>query len=113
MEFVVRLTVFGRVDDRVFESEQNARVDLELEIQVDRSFTSFFGMHVYFPRLAQRVALDEVTLVVHVEPMLDRVVLEIGDETGDVENGHVSLRAYRTQLAARSRRDPTPLAQAA
>jgi hypothetical protein len=29
-----------------------------------------------------------VTLVVHVEPVVDCVVLEVSDETGDVDGGH-------------------------
>jgi hypothetical protein len=30
-----------------------------------------------------------VTLVVDVEPVLDRVVLEVGDEAGDVDDCHL------------------------
>ena len=89
-------------DHRVFEAEQHPRIDLEREVQVDRAFAPLFGMEVDLPRLAQRVALDEVPLVVHVEAVLDRVVLEIGYESGDVDDCHVRRRAYRTRAAAPS-----------
>jgi hypothetical protein len=42
-------------------------------------------MEVHLPGLAQRVGLDEMTLVVDVEPVLGGVLFEIGDETGDVD----------------------------
>jgi hypothetical protein len=45
-------------------------------------------MHVDLPRLAQRVALDEVPLVVHVKSRARRRGPEIGDESGDVDDGH-------------------------
>ncbi len=44
-------------------------------------------MDVDLPGLSQRVGLDEVALVVDVEPMFDGVLFQIGDETGDVD-GH-------------------------
>ena len=90
------------VDDRVLEAEQHARVDLEREVEVDRTLAALLGMQVDLPRLAQRVALDEVPLVVHVEAVLDRVVLQVGDEARDVENCHLRRPpAYRTLAAAR------------
>jgi hypothetical protein len=45
-------------------------------------------VQIDFPGLAQRVALDEMPLVVHVKAVLDRVILQIGDESGDVEDCH-------------------------
>src|SRR5450755_4812954 len=45
-------------------------------------------MEVDLPRLAQRVALDEMSFVVHVKAMFDRVVFEIGDEAGYVDDCH-------------------------
>ena len=92
VELVSGVLVVGEPDDRVLETEQHPRVDLEREVEVDRSFAALLGVQVDLPRLAERVALDEVTLVVHVEAVLDRVVLEIGDEPGYVDDGHsVSL----------------------
>ena len=78
-----------------------------LEVEVDRTFTSLFGMDVDLPRLAQRIALDEVALVVHVEPVLDRVVLQVGDEAGDVENGH----AQASNAFAQGGRDRVAIAR--
>ncbi len=45
-------------------------------------------MEVDLPGLAQRVGLDEVALVVHVEPVVDGVILQVGDEAGHVDDGH-------------------------
>jgi hypothetical protein len=42
-------------------------------------------MEVHLPGLAQRVGLDEVTLVVDVKPVLGCMLLQIGDESGDVD----------------------------
>ncbi len=97
-----RVALVVERDHRVLEAEQHARVDLEREVQVDWSLASLFGVEVDLPRLAQRVALDEVALVVHVKTVLDRVILEIGDESCDVDDCHVSRRAYRTRGAAPS-----------
>ena len=89
VEVVGRVLVVGALDDRVLEAEQHARVDLEREVEVDRTLAALLGVQVDLPGLAQRVALDEVPLVVHVEAVLDRVVLEVGDEAGDVDDCHL------------------------
>ena len=100
MELVRGFFVVGELDDRVLEAEQHPRVDLEREVQVDRTLAALLGMHVDFPRLAQRIALHEMTFVVHVEAVFDRVVFQIGNEAGDVEDCHVR-RGYRTRAEDR------------
>ena len=57
-------------------------------MQVERAAAGLLGVQVDLPRLAQGVGLDEVALVVHVEAVVDGVVLEVGDEPGDVDGGH-------------------------
>ena len=57
-------------------------------MEVERTAAGLLGVEVHLPGLAQRVRLDEVALVVHVEPVLDGVVLQVGDEAGDVEHRH-------------------------
>ena len=89
MELVGRVLDVGPFDHRVLEAEQHAGVDLERQVEVDRSFAPLLGVEVDLPVLAQRVALDEVPLVVDVEPVLDRVVLEVGDEARDVDDCHL------------------------
>jgi hypothetical protein len=42
-----------------------------------------------------------MSFVVHVKAVFDRVILEIGDESGNVEYGHVSWREYRMPDAVR------------
>src|ERR1019366_2344055 len=47
--------------------------------EVERPAAPLFGVQVDFPGLAQRVRLDEMALVVHVEAVVIRMVLQIGD----------------------------------
>ena len=51
---------------------------------------ALLGVEVDLPGLAQGVGLDEVALVVHVEPVRDGVLLLLGDEAGDIDDGHSS-----------------------
>ncbi len=53
VEVVGRVVVLRQVDDRVLEAEQHPRVDLQREVQIDRTLTPFFGVEVDLPRLAQ------------------------------------------------------------
>jgi hypothetical protein len=64
-------------------------------VQVERAAAGLLGVEVDLPRLAQRVGLDEVALVVHVEAVVDGVVLEVGDEHG------TSMAATPTRLPGR------------
>ena len=98
VELVGRVLDVGPLDHRVLEAEQHPRVDLERQVEVDGALAALLGVEVDLPVLAQRVALDEVPLVVHVEPVLDRVVLEVGHEPGDVDDCH------RLQSLQRARR---------
>jgi hypothetical protein len=88
VELVGRIVVVGQLGDDVLEREEDARLDLEREMEVEGSVAALFGMEVDLPNLAQRVRLDEVALVVHVEAVVDGVVLELGDVAGDVDGGH-------------------------
>jgi hypothetical protein len=44
-------------------------------MEVERAPTSLLGMEIDLPDLAERVRLDEVALVMDMEPMVDGVVL--------------------------------------
>ena len=85
---VGRLVALGQLHHQVLEGQQHPRVDLEGEVQVERAAAGLLGVQVDLPRLAQRVRLDEVAFVVHVEPVVDGVVLQLGDEPGDVDDRH-------------------------
>ena len=69
---VRRVVVLGQPGDDVLERQQDPGVDLEREVQVERAAARLLGVQVDLPRLAQRVRLDEVPLVVDVEPVVDR-----------------------------------------
>jgi hypothetical protein len=46
-------------------------------------------VQIDLPRLAQRVCLDEVTLVVDMKAVVSGMVLEVGDKAGDVDDRHI------------------------
>ena len=86
-EALGRVGAVGLLEHPVLEAEQDPGVDLEGEVQVERTAAGVLGVEVDLPCLAQRVRLDEVALVVHVECVVDGVVLQVGDEAGDVDDG--------------------------
>ncbi len=88
VELVRRLLVVGQQDDGVLEGQQDPGVDVEREMQVERPAAPLLGVQVDLPDLAQRVRLDEVPLVVHVEPVVDGMVFQVGDVAGDVDGSH-------------------------
>ena len=88
MELVGRLLVIGQEHDGVLEGEEHPGVDVEGEMQVERAAAPLLGVQVDLPDLAQRVRLDEVPLVVHVEPVVDRVILQVGHVAGDIDGSH-------------------------
>ena len=65
-------------------------------MEIDRAVAGFLWVQVDFPELAQRVGLDEMALVVHVEPMIDGMALQLCDESGHIDDCHAS-RHYREE----------------
>jgi hypothetical protein len=57
-------------------------------MQVQGTSASLLGVQVDLPHLAQGVSLDEVPLVVHVEAVIDRMVLQVRHVPGDVDGSH-------------------------
>ena len=88
MELVGRVHLVGEPQHGVFEGEQGPGVDVELDVKVNGTTAAVFGMKVYLPGLAQGVGLNEVALVMYVEPVGHGVVFEVGHEAGDVDSGH-------------------------
>ena len=70
MVLVGGVDIVGQAHYRVLEGEQRPWVDVELDVQVDRATAAVLGVQVDLPRLAQRVGLDEVALVVDVETVV-------------------------------------------
>jgi len=57
-------------------------------VEVEGAAAGRLRVEVDLEGLAHRVGLDEVPLVMHVETVLGGMVFEIGDKTGDVDDGH-------------------------
>jgi hypothetical protein len=75
----------------VLKRQQDPWIHFKGEVQVKGTVAAFLRMKVYFPGLAQRIRLDEVPLIVHMESMVvGGVVFEIGDVPGYVDDGHES-----------------------
>ena len=63
-------------------------VDIERQMEVDWAGAGLFRVQVNFPELTQRVGLDEMSFVVHMESAVDGLTLYIGDEPGNVDHCH-------------------------
>lgn len=65
-------------------------------MEIDRAVAGFFWVQIDFPQLAQRIGLDEMTLVVHVETVVDSMALQFCHESGHIDDCHDS-RHYREE----------------
>ena len=74
VEFVRGFLLVGEEHHGVFEREEYAGIDVEGQMEVQRAAASLFGMEVDFPDLTQGVRLDEMPLVVYVEPVVNGVI---------------------------------------
>jgi hypothetical protein len=74
-------------------------------MKIDRSGTCLLGVEINLPELAQRIGLDEVSLVVHMEPAVDGLALHVGDEPGHVDDCHVAGH-YRAEACPLPRTNP-------
>ena len=88
MEVVRRVLIVAETDDGVLEAQQHPRVDVEGEVEIQRTATPLLRVEVDLPDLSQRVRLDKVPLVVHVEAMVDRMVLDLCHIAGYVDGCH-------------------------
>jgi len=88
VELVGRFLVFGEAEDGVLEGEQGAGVDLQSQMEIEGAAAAVLGMELDLPDLAERVGLHEVTLVVHMETMIDGMILEVGHVSGHIDDCH-------------------------
>ena len=92
MEVVRGILVLADLGDLVLERQEYARVDLEREMEVEGAVAALVRVQVDLPRLAERIRLDEMTLVMNVKAMVDRrMILEIGDVSGHIDDCHETL----------------------
>ena len=57
-------------------------------MEIKWTTTRIFGVEIDLPCLAHGIGLNEVPLVVHMECMIDRVVFEISNKAGNVDDRH-------------------------
>ena len=88
MELVGGLLLFGEEHHGVLEGEEDAGIDVEGQVEVQRTAASFLGMQVDLPDLTKGVRLDEMPLVVYVKPVIDGVILQVRNVSGDVNGCH-------------------------
>lgn len=88
MKAVGGVRPLGQFHHGVLEGQQDAWVDFKSKVKVEGPVAGLLGVQVDFPSLAEGVSFDEMSLVVHVEPMVHGVVLELGDVPGYIDNGH-------------------------
>ena len=55
-------------------------------MQVNWAAAGFFGVQIDFPQLPQRIGLHEVSFVVHMEAVIDRMALHVGYKTCDIDD---------------------------
>ena len=87
-ESLFRLVAFGQFQHLVLERQHRPGIDLDRQVELERSAAGLLGMQVDLPRLSHGVGLDEVPFVVDVEPVIGCVVLEIGHEAGHIDDCH-------------------------
>ena len=85
---VVGFAGFAHASNLILEGDQRPWVDFDGDVEIEWTIARPVGVQVDFPRLAVRVGLDEVAFVVNMEPVLGDVVLEIGDEPLEIDDGH-------------------------
>ena len=87
-QVVAGVDVLGQRHDLVLEGHEGAGFKVQREVEVEGTAAGRLRVEVDLEGLAHRVGLDEVPLVMHVEAVLGGMVFEIGDKTGDVDDGH-------------------------
>ncbi len=103
-----RIGPLGELEHLVLEPEQTPGIDLEREMEVEWSTACLIGVEVDLPGLAERIRLHEVPLVVNVEAVIGRMVLQVGNESGDIDDGQSSTPSLSLDDSVR-RRGAIPL----
>ena len=87
-QVVAGILVLGYGHDLVLEGQQGPDLDVQREAEVEWSAAGRLGMEVDLEGLMHGVGLDEVAFVVDVEAVICGVVLQVGHEACDVDDGH-------------------------
>lgn len=72
----------------VLETKECSWIDFERKMEVDRTVTGLLGVEVHFPHLAQGIGLHEVAFVVDVEAVVHGMALQVGHESGHIDERH-------------------------
>jgi hypothetical protein len=74
VELVGWLLFLGEQHDGIFKGQQDARINVEGQVEVEWAPAPLLGVKVDFPHLTQGVCLDEMPLVVNMESVIDGVI---------------------------------------
>jgi len=88
VELVGGFLILGEPEDSILKGQQGPGIDLESQMEVEGTAAAVFGVEVDLPHLPEGVGLDEMALIVHVESVIDRVILEIGHVSGHIDDCH-------------------------
>jgi hypothetical protein len=74
MELVGGLLLLGEEHNGVFEGQEDAWINVEGQMQVQRAAAPLLGMEVDLPNLTQGVRLDKMPLVVNMKSVVNGVI---------------------------------------
>ena len=91
----------ARIGERVhlvFERQHDPGVDFEREMEIQWPTTCVFGVQIDLKGLPHGVGLYEVPFVVHMKPVMGRVIFEVGDEPRNINDGQRGRSFVRATL---------------
>lgn len=80
----------GEFQHLILEPNHDPGVHFKGQMEIEGAAAGIFRVQVDLPGLTHGIGLDEVSLVVHMEGVIDCVIFEIGYETRNIDNCHVT-----------------------
>ena len=88
MVLVRRVDVFGEFCDHVLEGKQDPWIDLQCQVQVEGPAATLLRVEIDLPNLSQGVGFHEMAFIVDMKSVVHRMIFEIGNVPGDVDDCH-------------------------
>ncbi|CAM8633910.1 hypothetical protein MCETE7_00710 [Acidimicrobiia bacterium] len=80
----------GEFEHLILEPDHDSGVYFKGQMEIEWAAAGIFRVEVDLPGLTHGIGLDEMSLVVHMEGVVDCVIFEIGYETRYIDNCHVT-----------------------